>query len=177
MLIQLSFSLGSPPSVTFSSFTWCAVCIGVLFCGESWLTSLPHVFQHHSYRSFLGLTCLMQISTRTEDFIIDTLELRSDMNILNETFTDPAIVKVSCQIHKPTIRIPVQPGVEMLFISFSICFAFQGSSWCRFRCGMAAKRLWPVLGEHVRYPSSCSSPQPRQAFFGPLAKAVLQYRC
>ncbi|KAM9629964.1 exosome complex component 10 isoform 2-T2 [Morphnus guianensis] len=50
--------------------------------------------EHHSYRSFLGLTCLMQISTRTEDFIIDTLELRSEMNILNETFTDPAIVKV-----------------------------------------------------------------------------------
>uniref|UniRef100_A0A8D0PIA3 Exosome complex component 10 n=1 Tax=Sus scrofa TaxID=9823 RepID=A0A8D0PIA3_PIG len=50
--------------------------------------------QHHSYRSFLGLTCLMQISTRTEDFIIDTLELRSDMYILNESLTDPAIVKV-----------------------------------------------------------------------------------
>ncbi|NXF31030.1 EXOSX protein, partial [Nyctibius bracteatus] len=50
--------------------------------------------EHHSYRSFLGFTCLMQISTRTEDFIIDTLELRSNMNILNETFTDPAIVKV-----------------------------------------------------------------------------------
>uniref|UniRef100_A0A8C0V2E9 Exosome complex component 10 n=1 Tax=Cyanistes caeruleus TaxID=156563 RepID=A0A8C0V2E9_CYACU len=50
--------------------------------------------EHHSYRTFLGLTCLMQISTRTEDFIIDTLELRSDMSILNETFTDPAIVKV-----------------------------------------------------------------------------------
>uniref|UniRef100_A0ACB8EFA7 Exosome component 10 n=1 Tax=Sphaerodactylus townsendi TaxID=933632 RepID=A0ACB8EFA7_9SAUR len=49
---------------------------------------------HHSYRSFLGLTCLMQISTRTEDFIVDTLELRSDLYILNETFTDPAIVKV-----------------------------------------------------------------------------------
>ncbi|XP_077167639.1 exosome complex component 10 isoform X3 [Paroedura picta] len=50
--------------------------------------------EHHSYRSFLGLTCLMQISTQTEDFIIDTLELRSDLFILNETFTDPAIVKV-----------------------------------------------------------------------------------
>ncbi|XP_032087896.1 exosome component 10 [Thamnophis elegans] len=50
--------------------------------------------EHHSYRSFLGLTCLMQISTRTEDFIIDPLELRSDLYILNETFTDPAIVKV-----------------------------------------------------------------------------------
>ncbi|XP_041129731.1 exosome component 10-like [Polyodon spathula] len=50
--------------------------------------------EHHSYRSFLGLTCLMQISTRDEDFIIDTLELRSEMYILNETFTDPSIVKV-----------------------------------------------------------------------------------
>uniref|UniRef100_A0A8C4MM66 Exosome complex component 10 n=1 Tax=Equus asinus asinus TaxID=83772 RepID=A0A8C4MM66_EQUAS len=50
--------------------------------------------EHHSYRSFLGLTCLMQISTRREDFIVDTLELRSDMYILNESFTDPAIVKV-----------------------------------------------------------------------------------
>ncbi|GAA6235442.1 exosome component 10 isoform X2 [Lates japonicus] len=50
--------------------------------------------EHHSYRSFLGLTCLMQISTREEDFIIDTLELRSEMYILNEAFTDPTIVKV-----------------------------------------------------------------------------------
>ncbi|XP_046896837.1 exosome component 10 [Hypomesus transpacificus] len=50
--------------------------------------------EHHSYRSFLGITCLMQISTREEDFIIDTLELRSDLYILNEAFTDPTIVKV-----------------------------------------------------------------------------------
>ncbi|XP_067826748.1 exosome component 10 [Heptranchias perlo] len=50
--------------------------------------------EHHSYRSFLGLTCLMQISTREEDFVIDTLELRSEMYILNEVFTDPSIVKV-----------------------------------------------------------------------------------
>ncbi|XP_024149580.1 exosome component 10 [Oryzias melastigma] len=50
--------------------------------------------EHHSYRSFLGLTCLVQISTRDEDFIIDTLELRSEMYILNEAFTDPTIVKV-----------------------------------------------------------------------------------
>ncbi|XP_070825567.1 exosome complex component 10 [Chaetodon trifascialis] len=50
--------------------------------------------EHHSYRSFLGLTSLMQISTREEDFIIDTLELRNEMYVLNEPFTDPAIVKV-----------------------------------------------------------------------------------
>ncbi|XP_068603751.1 exosome complex component 10 [Brachionichthys hirsutus] len=50
--------------------------------------------EHHSYRSFLGITCLMQISTREEDFLIDALELRSEMYILNEAFTDPAIIKV-----------------------------------------------------------------------------------
>ncbi|XP_059189990.1 exosome component 10 [Centropristis striata] len=50
--------------------------------------------EHHSYRSFLGITCLMQISTREEDFIIDTLELRNELYILNEAFTDPTIVKV-----------------------------------------------------------------------------------
>ncbi|XP_075917279.1 exosome complex component 10-like isoform X2 [Petromyzon marinus] len=50
--------------------------------------------EHHSYRSFLGITCLMQISTREEDFIIDTLMLRDDLHILNEAFTNPKIVKV-----------------------------------------------------------------------------------
>ncbi|MCD7447355.1 hypothetical protein HAX54_027831 [Datura stramonium] len=32
--------------------------------------------EHNQYRSFQGLTCLMQISTRTEDFVVDTLKLR-----------------------------------------------------------------------------------------------------
>lgn len=50
--------------------------------------------EHHSYRSFMGITCLMQISTRDEDFIVDALELRSEIYILNESFTDPSIVKV-----------------------------------------------------------------------------------
>ncbi|XP_061638212.1 exosome component 10 isoform X2 [Phyllopteryx taeniolatus] len=50
--------------------------------------------EHHSYRSFLGVTSLMQISTREQDFIIDTLELRSEMYILNEAFTNPSAVKV-----------------------------------------------------------------------------------
>jgi len=32
--------------------------------------------EHHSYRSFLGFTCLMQISTRSSDFIVDTTSER-----------------------------------------------------------------------------------------------------
>ena len=40
--------------------------------------------EQHYYRSYLGFCCLMQISTRTHDYLIDTLELRSHMHILNE---------------------------------------------------------------------------------------------
>lgn len=37
----------------------------------------------------------MQVSTRKNDYIIDTLALRQEMAALNEVFTDPNIVKVS----------------------------------------------------------------------------------
>lgn len=50
--------------------------------------------EHHSYRSFQGFTCLMQLSTREKDYIIDTLALREDLHVLNEIFTQPSIVKV-----------------------------------------------------------------------------------
>ena len=50
--------------------------------------------EHHSYRTFSGFLCLMQISTREEDFIIDTLTLRDELEELNEVFTDPEIIKV-----------------------------------------------------------------------------------
>lgn len=50
--------------------------------------------EHHSYRSFMGITCLMQISTRDKDYLVDTLALRDKLFILNEVFTKPTIVKV-----------------------------------------------------------------------------------
>ena len=50
--------------------------------------------EHHSHRSLLGITCLMQISTRDADYIIDVLALRKQMNILWEPFANPNIVKV-----------------------------------------------------------------------------------
>jgi exosome complex exonuclease RRP6 len=50
--------------------------------------------EHHNYRSFQGFTCLMQVSTRDNDFIIDTLELRDKLWMLNEYFADPNIVKI-----------------------------------------------------------------------------------
>lgn len=51
--------------------------------------------EHNHYRTFQGLTCLMQISTRTEDFIVDTLKLRKYLgDYLREFFRDPTKKKV-----------------------------------------------------------------------------------
>ncbi|CAF1371873.1 unnamed protein product [Adineta ricciae] len=57
-------------------------------------TELAIDLEHHSYRSYQGFTCLMQISSRTEDFLVDTLLLRDDLSILNNVFTNPKILKV-----------------------------------------------------------------------------------
>ena len=50
--------------------------------------------EHHSYRSFQGFTCLMQVSTRDRDWVIDTLSCRPYMHRLNKIFTNPKVVKV-----------------------------------------------------------------------------------
>ncbi|XP_047084408.1 uncharacterized protein LOC124695625 [Lolium rigidum] len=51
--------------------------------------------EYNHFRSFQGLTCLMQISTRTEDFIVDTLKLRKYLGErLREAFQDPTKKKV-----------------------------------------------------------------------------------
>lgn len=50
--------------------------------------------EHHSYRSYSGFLCLMQISDRHRDWIVDLLAVRDDIQAINEVFTDPKIVKV-----------------------------------------------------------------------------------
>ncbi len=51
--------------------------------------------EHHSHRSYLGLSCLMQISTGHEDWVIDVLALHDEMHdAMRELLADPAITKV-----------------------------------------------------------------------------------
>nr|KAJ3421670.1 Exosome component 10 [Polyrhizophydium stewartii] len=57
-------------------------------------TEIAVDLEHHDYRSFQGFTCLIQISTRSEDFVVDALSLRSYLHLLNSSFTNPSIVKV-----------------------------------------------------------------------------------
>jgi len=51
--------------------------------------------EHHRHRSFSGFVCLMQISTRHDDYIVDTLTLREELEELNEVFTNPDVLKVA----------------------------------------------------------------------------------
>ena len=57
--------------------------------------------EHHDTHSYLGLTSLMQISTRYKDWVVDTLKpWREDLQILNEVFADPNILKVTIKTHE-----------------------------------------------------------------------------
>ena len=52
--------------------------------------------EHHSFRTYQGIVCLMQLSTRWGDYIIDTLSdaVRESAELLNEAFADPEKVKI-----------------------------------------------------------------------------------
>ncbi|PSN62482.1 hypothetical protein BS50DRAFT_120014 [Corynespora cassiicola Philippines] len=51
--------------------------------------------EHHDNRSYIGIVSLMQISTRSQDWIVDTLKpWRRRLECLNEVFADPNILKV-----------------------------------------------------------------------------------
>lgn len=50
--------------------------------------------EHHSYRTYYGLACLIQISSREKDYVIDGLALREELTHLNEVLADPKVIKV-----------------------------------------------------------------------------------
>ncbi|GAA5963691.1 hypothetical protein JCM3765_003546 [Sporobolomyces pararoseus] len=64
--------------------------------GEGGSKELAIDLEHHDYRSWSGFTCLIQLSTRKKDYVIDTVnpEVRDSLEMLNEFFTDPEWIKV-----------------------------------------------------------------------------------
>lgn len=123
--------------------------------------------EHNQYRSFQGLTCLMQISTRTEDFVVDTLKLRVQIGpYLREVFKDPTKKKVMHGADRDIIWLQRDFGIY-------ICNLFdtgQASKILKLErhsleyllnhfCGVAANkeyqnadwRLRPLTKEMLRY--------------------------
>ena len=83
-----------PANATPLSFIQSKEDLQVLYDKLKQVKEIAIDLEHHQIESYLGITCLIQISTRTEDFIIDALKLRNELHILNSLFTDPSIVKV-----------------------------------------------------------------------------------
>uniref|UniRef100_A0A0G4GB73 HRDC domain-containing protein n=1 Tax=Chromera velia CCMP2878 TaxID=1169474 RepID=A0A0G4GB73_9ALVE len=50
--------------------------------------------EHHNFRSFRGFVCLIQISTRQKDFVIDPFPIFEELTALNDLTADPTILKI-----------------------------------------------------------------------------------
>ena len=98
-----------PTSLEDTQATW----VATIDAFQSMLSKLKQAtelavdLEHHSYRSYSGFLCLMQISDREEDWIVDLLALRNEVETLNEVFTDPDIVKVLLPFdsHRPFVKL------------------------------------------------------------------------
>lgn len=68
--------------------------------------------EHHDKHSYIGLVSLMQISTRNHDWVVDTLRpWREDLQLLNEVFANPEIIKVSFKPLQKNLQIKVSTGL------------------------------------------------------------------
>ncbi|KAG5028556.1 hypothetical protein JHK87_012070 [Glycine soja] len=77
--------------------------------------------EHNQYRTFQGLTCLMQISTRTEDFIVDTLKLHSSIGpYLREVFKDLSNRKQTKPIESGSPRIYAREDTHYLLYIYDL---------------------------------------------------------
>ncbi|KAI1429069.1 ribonuclease H-like domain-containing protein [Xylaria sp. FL1777] len=84
--------------------------------------------EHHDFRTYTGLLSLMQISTREKDWIIDTLQpWRHKLEVLNEVFADPNIIKVLHGAYMDIIWLQRDCGLYIvgLFDTFEAACALQ----------------------------------------------------
>ncbi|KAL4200343.1 hypothetical protein AMTRI_Chr03g149210 [Amborella trichopoda] len=123
--------------------------------------------EHNHYRSFQGMTCLMQISTRTEDYVVDTLKLRSHIGPqLRDAFADPSRKKVMHGADRDILWLQRDFGIYVcnLFDTHQASRVLQMERnsleyLLRHFCGVTANkeyqnadwRLRPLPDEMIRY--------------------------
>ncbi|KAI0813548.1 ribonuclease H-like domain-containing protein [Xylaria sp. FL0064] len=84
--------------------------------------------EHHDFRTYNGLLSLMQISTREKDWIVDTLQpWRHKLEVLNEVFADPNIIKVLHGAYMDIVWLQRDCGLYIvgLFDTFEAACALQ----------------------------------------------------
>ena len=71
--------------------------------------------EHHDTHSYIGIVSLMQISTRDHDWIVDTLKpWRRKLQVLNEVFADPNILKVMHGTHMDMLWLQRDLGLYVV---------------------------------------------------------------
>ena len=68
----------------------------------------------HTYRSFHEIMCVLGIATRSEDFLIDCLSLKKELNVLNKILTNPRVIKVAFLAERFLESLQKAYGVFML---------------------------------------------------------------
>merc|ERR1711931_482023 len=59
------------------------------------VSELAFEIEYNIFHSFQGVTNFLQISSRSEDFLIDPVALKDELSVLNEIFVDPKVLKVT----------------------------------------------------------------------------------
>jgi len=109
-------------------------------------TEIAVDLEHHDARSHVGLVSLMQISTRNKDWIVDTLKpWRQKLEVLNEVFADPNIVKVCQFSFNRSLYDAHNPGI----------------SWCIHGYCMAAARFRTLCCRTLRHTLCFKKPRVR----------------
>lgn len=136
------------PPVETTSAVWVDTYEGVLQMLEE-LKQAKEIavdLEHHDYRTYAGLLSLMQISTRQKDWIVDTLQpWRHKLEILNEVFADPSILKVKTTRSRACPTRSKNTTVSFAYMNWS------GFPWCLHGYRMASKRSWSVRRGTVRH--------------------------
>ena len=113
--------------------------------------------EHHGFRSFQGFTCLMQISTREEDLIIDTLALMAHVGpTLGPLFADPQVLSFSI------VTFPSSTFLMTSCVAQCHLEEFAGSmqTSAEYLAGevLASCILPEVVSNHLSYPLSNCCP-------------------
>lgn len=133
--------------------------------------------QAHSYRTYMGFVCLMQISTEETDYLVDALKLRHKLHILNEVFTKPTILKVNLDYLSDR---PIS-GHCIIFNSYYEFLRYLylplDLPWSILRYRMAAKGFQYLRCRNVRYVFCCEGLGVSKTQFGLSPQEILRHRC
>lgn len=130
-------------------------------------TEIAMDLEHHDYRTYAGLTCLIQLSIPGKDYVIDTLvpAVRARLHRLNTWTADPAIVKVLHGAKSDVMWLQRDFGVflvglfDTFFASKLLGYPHHGLANLLERfCGFAADKRYQMADWRIR-------PMPQEMLF------------